>query len=107
MQQEKEFSYKDFYSMQLCKPRKTEQAEMKEIEEHLQELISQNDFFSIEAIRRLSAVLAGQDTKAGYRLLFLMEDYFRMGEREQGILSAISNGLTHKPVNHKSTKGGN
>ena len=62
--------YADFRQEQI-KPRRTQAAQRREIESNLEALTAQNDFWSLELIRKATTALI-DDTGAGRNLYFLL-----------------------------------
>jgi hypothetical protein len=63
-------TYEDF-RIAVIKPRRTQKAQRQEIESSIKALTAQNDFFSLDIIRKAATALT-DDTGAGRNLYFLL-----------------------------------
>lgn len=71
------YTYRDFYLERRVKPRKKEELQKKDILKAIDKLYSQRDYWSLEAIRLLTAQLVEEDPEKkdrGYNLYFNVND---------------------------------
>ena len=66
------YSYAQF-RIEAIKPRRTERTQRKEIDDSIDLLAKQHDYWSLEVIRKIATALSDDtDTDAGNNLLFLL-----------------------------------
>lgn len=85
MVQEANYTYRDFYLERRVKPRKKEELQKKDIIKAIEKLYSQRDYWSLEAIRLLTAQLADESLEKkdrGYKLLFNVNDLITASDTE-------------------------
>ena len=67
--------YDDFREQSRIKVRRTERAQRREIEEGIEKLAEQRDFWSLDLIRRALTILTDAEAeKAGNELYFLLRE---------------------------------
>lgn len=92
----KQISYTDYAEFRAergTRVRKTEQAELKELQQHIATLTEQKDFYSLDILRNLAAIFA-EDTqdeasKRQETILFTAANLMRASDRSLSFVSGI------------------